>query len=333
MNNSITDVEGIAIGHWTDAAAATGCTVVLCPAGAVAGVDVRGGSPGTRETDLLRPECTVDHIHAVLLAGGSAFGLAAADGVVCWLEERGHGFPTGICCVPIVPAAVVFDLPVARADVRPGPAAGYAACDGARGGPVEQGNVGAGTGCTIGKASGLAHACKGGVGTASLCFESGLTVGALAVVNAWGNVHDPGTGAVVAGTRRVGPAGEFLGFEDPLPLMAGRPLSFALANTTLAVIATNARLTKSEVTKVAQMGHDGFARAIRPVHTTIDGDVVFALATCELAAHVDVVGAAAADAVAQAIVNAARAAAAAYGLPAARDLIRPDPPSSALTRT
>lgn len=322
MWNALTDVPGIQVGHWTQQDAGTGCTVILCPEeGAVAGVDVRGGAPGTRETDLLRPECTVERVHAVVLAGGSAYGLAAADGVMCWLEERGRGYDVGFARVPIVPAAVLFDLPVVRHDIRPDAAAGYAACDAATSGPVAQGNVGAGTGATVGKVSGLACACKGGLGTASVRTRGGLLVAALAVVNAFGNIYDPHTGQVVAGARRFDADGRFAGFVDPVAVLAeGDAPSFQTANTTLVVVATNGGLTKSGAAKVAQMAHDGLARAIRPVHSGIDGDTVFALACGAVPANPDGVGALAADITAAAIVNAVRGAASSYGFSGAGEL-------------
>lgn len=325
MNNgptdSLVDVPGLSVGHWTDRAAATGCTVILCPEGAVAGVDVRGGAPSTHETDLLHPECRVERIHGLLLTGGSSFGLAAAGGVMRWLEERGVGYDVGIAHVPIVPAAAVFDLAVGRVDVRPGPDEGYAACSAASTLAVEQGSVGAGEGATVGKGHGLRHAMRGGLGTASLKNGSGLIVAALAVVNAFGNVHDPETGEVIAGVRRLDSEGRCLGFVDAVEIMADavQP-EFSQANTTLAVIATNGALSKSAITKVAQMAHDGMARAIRPLHTGVDGDVVFALSCGEMVANNDTVGVLAADVLAQAIANAVRAAGSSYGVPCTRDL-------------
>lgn len=320
-SDSICDVPGVSVGHWSNEAAGTGCTVILCPQGAVAGVDVRGGAPGTRETDLLRPECTVERVHAILLAGGSAFGLAAADGVVRWLEERGYGYDVGIARVPIVPTAVIFDLPLGLASVRPDGAAGYAACEAASTIESSQGNVGAGTGASVGKARGLKFACKGGLGTASTVLPGGLTVGALVVVNAFGNVYDSAVGAPVAGVCMFADDGRFAGFADCVELMARGPRpDFAASNTTLAVIATNGRLDKSRITKVAQLAQDGMARAIRPVHTGIDGDVVFGLSCGSLEANSDVVGVLAADVLARAIVKAIRAARPAYGLPCATDL-------------
>lgn len=318
MNNALTDIPGIRVGHWTNLEAGTGCTVILCPEGAVAGVDIRGGAPGTRETALLDPTCTVEQVHAILLAGGSAFGLAAADGVMQWLEEQRAGYDVGIARVPIVPSAVLFDLPVGQPDARPDRNAGYAACQAAQSGAVQQGCVGAGTGATIGKVLGLKHACKGGLGSASICTRAGLIVAALAVVNAFGNVCNPATGQVLAGARRLNEQGQFIGFLDPVDVIAnsGRP-EFAATNTTLVVAVTNGRLTKSQATKVAQMAHDGLARAIRPVHTGLDGDIVFALSYGDARTNSDAVGALAADVTAQAIVSAVFAAESCYGLPAA----------------
>jgi L-aminopeptidase/D-esterase-like protein len=323
-NSTLTAVPGLRVGHWSDLDGGTGCTVMLCPpGGAVAGVDVRGGAPGTRETDLLRPECTVGRVHALLLGGGSAFGLAAADGVMRWLEERGIGYDVGIARVPIVPAAILFDLPVGRPDVRPDAAAGYAACSAAHADPVAQGNVGAGVGASVGKARGLKYATKGGLGSASILRPDGLIVAALAVVNAFGNVYDPRTGQPIAGARLTDEQGSFVDFADPVAILAeSRDFRFAAANTTLAVVATNGSLTKSGATKVAQMAHDGLARAIRPLHTSIDGDVVFCLSCGERSVSADVAGALAADVLAQAVVNAVLAADGRFGLPAARDLRR-----------
>jgi len=264
----------------------------------------------------------VQQVDAIVLSGGSAFGLASADGAMRWLEEHGRGIDVGVARVPIVPAAVIFDLPFLRADVRPGPEAGYAACQAASTGPVAQGNVGAGTGATVGKVAGFNLATKGGLGSASLETPNGLVVAALAVVNAMGAVSDPatGTGKVLAGPRS--PEG---GFFDTLSiLMAISSQTIASlrqgANTTLAVVATNAVLTKSAVTKVAQMGHDGLARTIRPVHTMFDGDTIFAVSAGDKPADTSLVGALAAEAVARAVLAGVRAAERMGGLPAARDL-------------
>lgn len=313
----ITAVPGIRAGHFTYADAATGCTVVIADGGAVGGVDVRGGAPGTVETDLLDPVNTVQTVHAVLLAGGSAFGLAARDGVVRRLEEQGEGFDVGEgLVVPIVPGAVIFDLRVAR--VRPGPECGYRAATAAGAERLAEGNVGAGAGATVGKLRGMAWAMKGGAGTASISLESGLVVGAVVVVNAVGDVVDPRTGRVVAGTRT-----EAGGLADARRVLRGeRPGSPAGLNTTIGVVATNARLTQSQATKVAQMAQDGLARALVPSHTPADGDAIFSLATGRLSSGYDTgqVGALAAEVVAEAVVRAALAATGLPGLPAAKDL-------------
>ncbi|MGQ9599951.1 MAG: P1 family peptidase [Anaerolineae bacterium] len=309
-HNAITDVPGIRVGHVTNHEAMTGCTVVLCPPeGAVGGVDQRGGAPGTRETDLLRPLHLVQKVHAVLLAGGSAFGLDASGGVVRWLEERGIGFETRVAKVPIVPAAILFDLEIGRADVRPDAAMGYAACEAAREGPVKEGSVGAGTGCAVGWILGASRTSKSGLGTASVDLGGGLVVGALVAVNAFGDVVDPRTGKVLAGARALG--GE--GFADTLKVMKAMVGKAALQlahrrHTVIGVVASNARLTKEEANKVAQMAHDGLARAVRPAHTLFDGDTLFALATGQKRADVNLVGAYAAEVVAEAIVRAVKAA-------------------------
>ncbi|MDP3768544.1 MAG: P1 family peptidase [Dehalococcoidia bacterium] len=278
--DAITDVRGIRAGHWTNRRAATGCTVVLCPEdGAVAGVDVRGGAPGTRETDMLRPQALAAHVHAVVLTGGSAYGLDAAAGVMRYLEERGIGFRFGGASIPLVPAAVVFDLGIGSAQVRPTPESGYRAARTAKGGAVPQGSVGAGTGCTVAKAGGTQRCLKGGLGTACERQDE-LLVGALAAVNAGGEIIDPQRALVVAGPR-ADDAGAFL---DTMELIRGRkaPSPVPGENTTLAVVATNARLDKAQANRLASVAHDGFARAIRPAHTLSDGDTVFALATGEI---------------------------------------------------
>ena len=324
MNNSIIDVEGIRVGHYTDLAAATGCTVVLCERGASAGVDVRGAAPGTRETALLNPVCLVEQVHAILLSGGSAFGLDAATGVMRFLEKHGSGFDVGVARVPIVPAAVLFDLTIGRADVRPDAEAGYQACVAARSGPIAEGTVGAGTGATVGKLLGPKLATKGGIGTASQEIAKGIVVGAIVAVNALGDVVDPATGQIIAGTRLP----DSDGFADSLRLMKsweGQQPGLGATNTTIGVVATNAYLTKSQATKVAQMAHDGLAMAIRPVHTMSDGDTVFALATGDSskgAGNVTVIGAIAADVMARAIVRAIRQATGLDGIPAASELTK-----------
>jgi L-aminopeptidase/D-esterase-like protein len=307
---ALTDVPGLTVGHAHDLRAMTGCTVVMFgESGAVAGVDVRGGAPGTRETDLLNPENLVERAHAILLTGGSVFGLDAACGVVSYLEERGVGFQTAAGRVPIVPAAVIYDLAVGDSSVRPGSKMGYQACTHANKGAVVEGRVGAGAGATAGKIGGHELASPGGVGTTSLKLTNGVTVGALVVVNSLGDIVDPRTGKILAGARN--PRGK--GWLDSsravmeLDSAASRP---ALENTTLAVVATDAALTKAEARKVAAMAHDGMARAIRPAHTMFDGDTVFAVSTGVVKADVSVIGTAAAEAVAAAIARVGRLAAA-----------------------
>ena len=274
---SITRVAGIEVGHFTDTRRPTGCTVVMAREGAVAGVDVRGAAPGTRETDLLHPSNLVDKVHAIMLAGGSAWGLEAATGAVRWLEERGVGLDVAVGRLPIVPAAVLFDLLVGDMRIRPDAAAGYAACAAASGADPTEGNVGAGAGAVVGKVFGIQHAMKGGVGTASITVD-GVTVGALIACNALGDVIDPDTAQVMAGartddgralrdTRRA-----LLRGQPPQPLLAG-------TNTTIGVVATDAILTKAQAHRLAIAAHDGLARSINPVHTMSDGDTLFSLGT------------------------------------------------------
>jgi L-aminopeptidase/D-esterase-like protein len=316
---SITDVPGIRVGHATDERACTGCTVVLCEQGATVGVAIRGGAPGTRETDLCRPaHPLVTRAHAVLLSGGSAFGLAAAEGVVRYLRERGIGYETGVARVPIVPAAILFDLAVGDSSVHPDAAMGYAACQAADDGPVPEGNVGAGTGATVGKLLGMQRCMKGGLGTASADLGGGVAVGALVAVNCLGDVVDPATGQIIAGTRK--PMGR--GFADTQELMrsyAGR-VFLSFTHTVIGVVATNAALDPVQANFVAEMAHDGIARAVRPAHTLLDGDTLFVLATGKAQADVSLVGAYAATTVADAIVRAVRAARGIPGIPAAADL-------------
>lgn len=320
MNNSITAIPGFRVGHYTDLTGITGCTVILCPEGAMGGVDVRGGAPGTRETDLLHPDCMVDKVHAILLGGGSAFGLAAADGVMRWLEERGHGFDVGVARVPIVPAAILFDLPIGDPKRRPDAAAGYAACEAATTEPVIEGSVGAGTGACVGKLFGLAGSTKGGVGSAQITFADGVIVAALVAVNAFGDVRNPDTGAIIAGAHKPG-SPDFADTVQTLMAMGtGDFRRFAARNTTIGVVATNAKLTKTETNKMAQMAHNGFARAISPVHTMGDGDVIFALSHGDKVSNVNLLGELAARAMSAAIVNAVSAATALGGVPAMRDL-------------
>jgi L-aminopeptidase/D-esterase-like protein len=300
MHDDITDVPGVRVGHDTDLAAQTGCTVILCDAQpTIGGVDVRGGAPGTRETDLLSPTCTMNEVHAVLLTGGSAFGLDAATGVLRALERAGIGYDTGVARVPIVPAAVLFDLAVGRADVRPDAASGERAVAAATAGPIAQGRVGAGTGATTGKIGGPATTRPGGLGSASATLPDGTVIGALVAVNALGHVSDPASPSPTA---------------TPLAATPPAPSPLPGTNTTLAVIATNARLEKAQATKIAQMAHDGLARVINPIHTPFDGDVVFALslpapgAAPATAATLLAIGATAADTLARAVLKARQAA-------------------------
>jgi len=330
MRNTITDVPGIEVGQAQDTEALTGVTVILCRKGAVGGVDQRGGAPGTRETDLLNPINLVEKVHAVVLAGGSAFGLDSTSGVMKYLEEQKVGFDVGVARVPIVPAAILFDLALGRADVRPTPEMGYRAAAAANTDAVAEGNAGAGMGASVGKLFGNAGAMKSGIGTASIDIGGGIIVGALAAVNAYGDVVDPQTGKILAGARTVKAGPLTLGapgyFADTLATMktfAGRMIEglSMRSNTVIGVVATNAKLTKPEANKMAQMAQDGLARAIRPAHTMLDGDTIFALATGLLRKNADVslVGAFAAEAFAEACVRAVHAAKSAGGLPGLSD--------------
>ncbi|MEA3377357.1 MAG: P1 family peptidase [Chloroflexota bacterium] len=323
MHNAITDVEGIKVGHCTDLEGITGCTVVLCEQGAVGGVDVRGSAPGTRETELMHPVRLVQRVNAVVLTGGSAFGLDAATGVMRWLEEREVGFDVGVGVVPIVPAAVLFDLTIGDPQARPDAEAGYQACEAAVDGPVAEGCVGAGTGATVGKLLGPKFATKSGLGTASVKIGKGIVVAAIVALNGFGDVVDPEDGTIIAGTRKpvIG------GFVNTVERMQGNlgQTILGIGNTTLAVVATSAYLNKEGANKMAQMAHDGLARTIRPAHTMFDGDTIFALATGERPKKQDgadpsVVGAAAAEILAHAVVRAIQAAESLGGIPAAHDL-------------
>ena len=322
-DGAITDVCGVHVGHAAVAGRPTGCTVVLVPPGAVAGVAVRGGAPGTRETDLLRPENTVQQVHAVLLTGGSAFGLDAAGGVMRWLEERGYGLAVGPARVPIVPAAVLFDLWIGDARLRPDASTGYAACEAASTEPPAQGNHGAGCGATVGKLFGLGSASKGGIGTASLRMGV-ITVGAIVAVNAIGDVLDE-HGEVLAGVRSED-GRRLVGAQRSL-LQGGAPQALsermAGAATTIGVIATDAKLDKAGATQLAQLAHHGLSRAVSPISVN-DGDALFVLATggAGIAGDPSALGVLAAEVVSRAIRNAVRAAEsiAEPPLPAARDL-------------
>ena len=313
--NAITDIPGIEVGQAQDADALTGCTVILCRKGAVGGVDQRGGAPGTRETDLLNPVNLVSKIHAILLSGGSAFGLDAASGVMRYLEENQIGFDVGVARVPIVPAAVLFDLAIGSATVRPDAEMGYRAAASASADAPAEGNIGAGMGATVGKILGMKRAMKSGLGTASMEIGGGVIVGAIVAVNAFGDVVDPQTGATVAGARSAKS-----GFANTLEVMKslkGRIVMSVAArgNTVIGVVATNAKLTKSEATKVAQMAQDGLARTIRPAHTMLDGDTIFALSTGRKKADVSTVGSFAAEVMEQAILQGVKTVETAGNLP------------------
>lgn len=321
MYNAITDVPGIKVGHYTNELAATGCTVILCEKGAVAGVDVRGSAPGTRETDLLRPMNLVQQVQAVLLSGGSAFGLDAATGVMRYLEERGYGFDTVVAKVPIVPAAVLFDLSIGDPGIRPGAEEGYRACLEAEGGVVAEGSVGAGTGATVGKVLGIERATKSGLGTASRWLDGNIVVAAIVAVNAFGEVLEPASGRILAGPRQPGERG----FANTLEVLESveRGWKGLPTNTTIGVVATNIALDKEQVNKLAQMAQDGLARSIRPCHTMVDGDTLFALSSGEEGGQVDIttLGAMAAEVVAASVVRAVTQAETLAGIPAAKDII------------
>jgi L-aminopeptidase/D-esterase-like protein len=301
----ITDVDGIKVGHFTHSRRPTGCTVILYERGAVAGVDVRGSAPGTRETDLLKPTNTVDKVHAIVLSGGSAFGLDTATGVMRYLEDRGFGFPTTAGRIPIVPAAILYDLTMGDPKIRPDAVAGYQACVSAKTGPVEEGSVGAGAGATVGKIGG-GKPMRGGIGTSSIRLPGGVVVGAIVAVNCMGDVIDPKSGKIVAGARSE----DGTSFLDIMGhYRSGRHVDQTTIpgeNTTIGVVATNARFDKTQMTKIAEMAHDGLARAVNPTHTPFDGDTLFAMSTgtSTTTAHLGAIGALAAEAVAEAIVRA-----------------------------
>ena len=323
MFDNLCDVPGVLVGHATDPEALTGCTAILFedPEGAVVSVDVRGSSPGTRETDRLHPIGSVRGTHALLLTGGSAFGLAATDGVVRFLEENGVGLDIGVARIPLVSAAVLFDLVVGDPVVRPGPEMGYGAASSAKSADFAQGSAGAGTGATVGKVLGLDRAMKGGIGSASVALDGGVVVAALAAVNAFGDIRDPDTGEKLAGPRKDdGAIGDTV---ELLPEAAAR-MGWG-QNTTLGVVATNVRLSKVQTAKVAQMAHDGLARAIEPVHTTVDGDVVFAASVGAetLDGATDIVGTWGARVMQEAILRAVRRAEGVPGIPSLSEYARP----------
>jgi L-aminopeptidase/D-esterase-like protein len=318
QNLTLTAIPGFRVGHATHQEGATGCTAIICPDGTVGGVDQRGGAPGTRETDLLRPLHSVQTVNAVVLSGGSAYGLAAADGVMRWCEEQEIGYKSGTgFLIPIVPAAILMDLPVGQPGIRPDAAMGYTACEAATNAPVPQGSVGAGTGARVGPMGGNERATKGGVGSALLKFDDGLMIAALVAVNAFGNVLDE-TGQVMAGLRHP-ENNAFLDVTEAIRLWRPPAPVPPTSNTVIGVVATNARLTKDHANKVAQMAQNGVAFAVRPAHTMFDGDTVFALATGQVEADVSVVGTYAADVIAMAIRSGVRAATSLGGVRAWND--------------
>ncbi|AWX56068.1 peptidase S58 family protein [Brevibacillus brevis] len=316
-SGTIVDVPGVKVGQVQNEEALTGCTVIVLEKGSACGVDVRGSAPGTRETDLLNPINSVQEVNAVVLTGGSAYGLDAASGVMRYMEEQGQGYNVGVGVVPIIPAAVIFDLSIGSAKIRPDQQMGYEAARLASKQPVQQGNVGAGTGATVGKMAGMKRAMKGGLGTASRRLPNGLVVGAIVAVNAVGEVRLPSTGEILAGAR-----GEDSNIRDSLSWMidAATPPVPAGTNTTIAVVASNANLNKVQANKVAQMAHNGLAKTIHPVHTMSDGDTIFAIATGGVDASVNLVGTLSVEVLAEAVVNAILSAKGAGGVPAYQDL-------------
>lgn len=327
--DTITDVPGIKVGHAQDDEGLTGCTVVLAEAGAAGGVDQRGGAPGTRETDALTPMHVVDKIHAVVLSGGSAFGLDAASGVMRYLSEKGIGYNTGVAKVPIVSSAVIFDLAIGNPNAHPDADMGYQACISASANEVPLGNQGVGVGATVGKILGMGQCMKSGVGSASEDLGNGIVVGAIVAVNAFGDVIDPTHGEILAGTRTLHKGPIVIGLGDPFAdtfhlmktLMGKTILTVAGgSNTVVGVIATNARLNREQTNKVAQMAQDGLARTIRPSHTMMDGDTIFALATGKKSVDVNIIGAYAAEAFSRSVIKAVRLAGTVNGIPALADL-------------
>jgi L-aminopeptidase/D-esterase-like protein len=314
----IIDIEGIKVGHEQDLEAATGCSVIICEEGATAGVDVRGGAPGTRETDLLNPVNLVEKIHTVVLAGGSAFGLDAATGVMQYLEENGIGFDVQVTKVPIVCSAVLFDLAIGNHKVRPDKNMGYKACVNATNKQCPEGNVGAGTGATVGKLMGMDRAMKGGIGVYGLQVEE-LKVAALVAVNCLGDVIDPSNGKILAGTLKED--GKTLAnTEDLMIKQYSKKKNFFGENTTIGVVVTNGKLNKSQANKLASMAHNGYGRTIRPAHSMFDGDTIFALATGKVEANINVIGLLSARVVEQAVVRAVKKAKSLCGIKAYSDL-------------
>lgn len=317
MQNSITDVNGIKVGNAQDLEAGTGCTVVICEKGAVTGAAVLGGAPGTRETDSLNPINLITKTHAVYLGGGSAYGLDGASGVMKYLEEKKLGFDSGFGIVPIVPGAVLFDLPVGSSYIRPDKEMGYKACLNATENFYEQGNIGAGTGASVGKINGMDLCMKGGLGTASIKTDN-LTVAAIVAVNCLGDVIDPLTGKILAGALNKTKSG----FAYSTTCLSEIQKNSFPGNTTIGCVATNAVLNKPEATKIAMMAHDGLARSINPIHTMFDGDAVFCMATCQVKADPTHIGALAAEVMAKAVINGVKNADSAYSIPGFKEINR-----------
>ncbi|HSH36581.1 P1 family peptidase [Schnuerera sp.] len=313
-----TDIDGIKVGHAQNLEAGTGCTVIISEEGATGGVDVRGGSPGTRETDLLDPQNLVDKIHAVMLSGGSAFGLDAASGAMKYLEERDIGFDVQVTKVPIVCSAVLFDLVVGDYKVRPNLEMGYEACVNATNRECPNGNIGAGTGATVGKFLGIERAMKGGLGSYAIQIGD-LKVGAIVAVNALGDIIDPETGKILAGLLDEDKK-KLIGTENVMTKKYSEKKNIFSGNTTIGVVATNGIFSKAEANKLASMSHNGYARTMRPAHSIFDGDTIFTMATGKIEADINVVGFLAARAMERAVVNAIKSAESAYGFKAYREL-------------
>ncbi len=321
MNHAITDVPGFRVGHAQDFKGATGCTVILCPPGTVGGIDIRGSAAGTRQIDSLQPYHFVDAVHAVLLSGGSAFGLDASGGVMQFLEEKSIGYETSAGKVPIVPTAIIYDLGLGEGKVRPDKALGYQACLNAESGRVREGSIGAGTGASVGKLYGVRYATKGGIGTASSVSPTGVAVGVLVVVNAFGDIVDPASRRVLAGARDPQEPTRLIDSTAMLKKGASMPgWGAAFQNTTLGVVATNVKLSKRQTIKVAQMAQSGLARTISPVHSTVDGDLIFALSAGEEKEDVNTVGLMAEEAIASAVLRAVESADGLGFLPSYKDL-------------
>jgi L-aminopeptidase/D-esterase-like protein len=313
------EIQGIRVGHAQDLSAATGCSVIICEEGASAGVDVRGGAPGTRETDLLNPVNMIELMHAVILSGGSAFGLDAASGVMQYLEEKSVGFDVGVTKVPIVGSAVLYDLTIGKHNVRPDKAMGYEACLNSEASMKDlQGNVGAGTGATVGKILGQEFSMKGGLGTYALSIGD-LQIGAIVAVNCLGDVIDTKNGEIIAGALKENKK-SFLNTEDFMLSSYSRAHSPFNGNTTIAVLATNAKLTKAQSNKLASMAHNGYARTMRPAHTMFDGDTIFTLATGKIEADINLLGMLSARVIESAVINAVKSADTLFNIPSFKDI-------------